>query len=205
MIVTHTNNATQDMHELISQAFKYVAVVGPHVEAGHYDLLTSNGEHIVPQTWKSQVKPGWRIEMKLWPMLRESYAYTPAYPPTESGIPNDLTVYKRSPLASATLRSSIENAKASTLLAAEQAKSTSIPMLRLKDAVGRLYSFPFEKCRTKAQIGALIIDAFRHVEVIGTHVLAGRYDLISPAGYIILASVWEKVSRNLLPYSFVCM
>lgn len=160
------------MHELISQTFKYVAVTGPHVECGHYDLLTLNDEHIVPQTWKSQVKPGLSIKMKLWPMPKESYAYIPSGEPTESGIPDDLTVYKRSPQASTTMRRSIENTKASALLAAEQAKSTPIPMLRLKDAVGRIYSFPFEKCRTRDQIGELITDAFLHVEVIGPHVLA---------------------------------
>ena len=39
----------------------------------------------------------------------------------------------------------------------------------------------------------LIKQAFLHVEVIGSHVQEGHYDLIGPNEEIILPSVWEKV------------
>lgn len=39
----------------------------------------------------------------------------------------------------------------------------------------------------------LIKQAFLHVEVIGPQVQNGYYDLIGPAGEIILPSIWEKV------------
>jgi hypothetical protein len=39
----------------------------------------------------------------------------------------------------------------------------------------------------------LIRQAFLHIEVIGRHVDDGHYDLIGPAGEIILPQVWEKI------------
>ncbi|KAJ4181983.1 hypothetical protein NW755_010671 [Fusarium falciforme] len=39
----------------------------------------------------------------------------------------------------------------------------------------------------------LIKQSFPQVEVVGLHVVEGRYDLIGPDGEIILPSVWEKV------------
>lgn len=38
----------------------------------------------------------------------------------------------------------------------------------------------------------LIHQAFKHVDVIGPHVLDGHYDLHGPNGEIILPSVWEQ-------------
>ena len=34
------------MEELIKQAFVHVDVIGPHVQAGHYDLIGPNGEQL---------------------------------------------------------------------------------------------------------------------------------------------------------------
>jgi hypothetical protein len=39
----------------------------------------------------------------------------------------------------------------------------------------------------------LIVQAFLHVEIIGTSVREGHYDLIGPNGEIVLPSVWAKV------------
>ena len=39
----------------------------------------------------------------------------------------------------------------------------------------------------------LIKQAFLHVDVLGPHVMEGRYDLMGPDGEIILPSVWGKV------------
>ncbi|XDG05960.1 hypothetical protein ABKA04_005575 [Annulohypoxylon sp. FPYF3050] len=40
----------EGMEELIKQAFLHVDIIGPHVQAGHYDLIGPNGEIILPQT-----------------------------------------------------------------------------------------------------------------------------------------------------------
>jgi hypothetical protein len=84
--------------------------------------------------------------------------------------------------------------------------------IKLKDAVGRKFSFPFHLCSTWAVSLAsargslikltscflqgmeeLIKQAFVHVDVIGPHVLEGHYDLIGPNGEIILPQVWETM------------
>ncbi|TAQ88913.1 hypothetical protein B7494_g2761 [Chlorociboria aeruginascens] len=56
------------MEELIKQAFLHVDVIGPHVEAGHYDLVGPNGEIILPQVWETMIEPDWSITMLMWPM-----------------------------------------------------------------------------------------------------------------------------------------
>ncbi|KAF1952002.1 hypothetical protein CC80DRAFT_423495, partial [Byssothecium circinans] len=45
------------MEELIKQAFLHVDVIGPHVHEGHYDLVDSKGEIILPQVWESMIQP----------------------------------------------------------------------------------------------------------------------------------------------------
>ncbi|PQE06220.1 kinetoplast-associated kap protein [Rutstroemia sp. NJR-2017a BBW] len=62
--------------------------------------------------------------------------------------------------------------------------------IRLKDAVGRTFAFPFYLCSTWAA-KKLIKQAFIHVEFFGPLVQEGRYDLLGPDGEIILPQVWE--------------
>lgn len=50
--------------------------------------------------------------------------------------------------------------------------------IRFKDAVGRIFVFPWEKAKTREGIEHLIRVAFAHVDVIGLHVNAGHYDLM---------------------------
>lgn len=59
------------MEELIKQAFLHVDVIGPHVQAGHYDLLGPDGEIILPQVWDKVIEPDWAITMHMWPMDRQ--------------------------------------------------------------------------------------------------------------------------------------
>lgn len=56
------------MEELIKQAFIHVDVIGPHVQAGHYDLIGPNGEIILPQVWEKVIEPDWAVTMHMWPM-----------------------------------------------------------------------------------------------------------------------------------------
>lgn len=58
------------MEELIKQAFSHVDVIGPHVQAGHYDLIGPNGEIILPQIWDKVIEPDWAVTMHMWPMDR---------------------------------------------------------------------------------------------------------------------------------------
>lgn len=56
------------MEDLIKQAFLHVEGIGPHVQAGHYDLIGPDGEIILPIVWDKMVQPGWQIDMRMWPM-----------------------------------------------------------------------------------------------------------------------------------------
>ncbi|KAJ1326622.1 neural Wiskott-Aldrich syndrome protein [Microdochium nivale] len=49
--------------------------------------------------------------------------------------------------------------------------------IRFRDAVGRLYVFPWEKANTWEGMRHLINTCFSHVEVVGPHVFSGHYDL----------------------------
>lgn len=106
-------------------------------------------------------------------------------------------------------KAATEAAAAKSLSSAEEKKKP----IKFKDAVGRKFQFPFHLCATwsvsicpdsqnewriiaesKPQgMEYLIKEAFSHVEVIGTHVEQGHYDLLGPQGEIILPHVWETV------------
>lgn len=74
------------MEELIRYAFLHVAVIGPHVADGHYDLLGPSGEIILPQVWESLVEPHWAVTMHMWPMPELTTAL-PDKPPAATGPP----------------------------------------------------------------------------------------------------------------------
>ena len=59
------------MESLIKDAFIAIDDVWPHVDQGHYDLLSPQGEIILPQVWETVVEPGWTITMHMWPMNEE--------------------------------------------------------------------------------------------------------------------------------------
>lgn len=181
------------MHELVTEAFKDMDIIGAHVEAGHYDICGPDGDCLLPQTWSNTIKPGWKIKLHLWPMTRQAYHFGSDCELNDSGWPMPGRVLKRNPPASTTLRRGIESFQAKMMAELEQKKSTNIRILRFKDAVGRFFRFPFESCKTWPGIESLVKQAFAHVEVIGPHVDEGHYDLIGPTGDIIMPSVWSKV------------
>ena len=43
-------------------------VIGPHVQAGHYDLIAPNGEIILLQIWGKVIELDWSVTMQMWPM-----------------------------------------------------------------------------------------------------------------------------------------
>ncbi|XXH01223.1 hypothetical protein Hte_007577 [Hypoxylon texense] len=66
----HLCKTWMGMEDLIKQAFLHVDVIGPHVQAGHYDLVGPSGEIILPQVWEKVVEPDWVVTMHMWPMDR---------------------------------------------------------------------------------------------------------------------------------------
>ena len=60
------------MEYLIKEAFTHVEGIGPHVDAGHYDLLGPQGEIILPHIWETVIEPDWTITMHMWPMNEEN-------------------------------------------------------------------------------------------------------------------------------------
>ena len=72
------------MEELIRQAFLHVDVLGPHVAQGHYDLVNSDGEIILPQVWEAMVEPGWEISMQMWPL--PDLSFKDEEPPGEPAV-----------------------------------------------------------------------------------------------------------------------
>ena len=73
------------MEDLIRQAFLHVEIIGPHVADGHYDLVGSNGEIILPQVWDTMIEPDAMITMHMWPLPepppKEEEKEKPADPP----------------------------------------------------------------------------------------------------------------------------
>ncbi|KAK0738145.1 hypothetical protein B0T18DRAFT_296134, partial [Schizothecium vesticola] len=53
----HLVQTWSGMEELIKQAFLHVEVVGPQVAQGHYDLISPDGEVILPTVWERMVEP----------------------------------------------------------------------------------------------------------------------------------------------------
>ncbi|KAL6812345.1 hypothetical protein J3E69DRAFT_376180 [Trichoderma sp. SZMC 28015] len=58
----------QEMEDLIKQAFSQVDILGPRVQAGHYDLTGPDGKIILPSLWEETVEPGLNITMTMWPL-----------------------------------------------------------------------------------------------------------------------------------------
>ncbi|KUJ23824.1 uncharacterized protein LY89DRAFT_572752, partial [Mollisia scopiformis] len=68
-----------------------------------------------------------------------------------------------------------------------------VEAIKFKDAVGRMFTVPFENCKTFEAMKKVIEEAFLHVDVIGPHVLAGHFDLIGSNGEIMLPSLWASL------------
>jgi hypothetical protein len=78
---------SQGMEDLIKQAFVSVEVIGPAVQAGHYDLIGPNGEIILPTIWEKVVQPDWNVTMMMWPPAEKGRP--PGFPPHPGFDPHD--------------------------------------------------------------------------------------------------------------------
>lgn len=55
------------MEDLIKKAFSHVDLIGPKAQEGHYDLINSEGQIILPAAWAAIIKPGASVSMVMWP------------------------------------------------------------------------------------------------------------------------------------------
>ncbi|OPB45354.1 hypothetical protein A0O28_0075640 [Trichoderma guizhouense] len=76
----------QEMEDLIKQAFSQVDILGPRVQAGHYDLTGPDGKIILPSLWEETVEPGLHITMTMWPLDKAPLA---GLGPKKSEQPHD--------------------------------------------------------------------------------------------------------------------
>ncbi|KAK5725932.1 hypothetical protein LTR15_004122 [Elasticomyces elasticus] len=60
----------EGMELLVKQAFMPVArdFLSEHVHKGHYDLIGSAGQIMLPQLWDTMIRPGEEVTMHMWPM-----------------------------------------------------------------------------------------------------------------------------------------
>ncbi|RMZ78209.1 hypothetical protein DV738_g4004, partial [Chaetothyriales sp. CBS 135597] len=87
-------------------------------------------------------------------------------------------------------------AKAEAEAAQEKAAAAKPPEkkkpVRFKDAIGRNYNFPFERCCRWQDMEGLINQAFQHIENLAEHVHSGHYDLLGPDKEIIMPQYWNQ-------------
>jgi hypothetical protein len=90
-------------------------------------------------------------------------------------------------------RAKLEKEKKKSAEQASKAKELAERQLPIKfqDAVGRNFSFPWNKCKTWAGMEELIKSVFKDDHTRREHVEKGRYDLTGPDNHIILPQLWE--------------
>jgi beta-glucosidase-like glycosyl hydrolase len=76
------------MEELIRQAFEHVEEIGPHVHAGHYDLIGPDSGIIVPSAWETTIEPDMKITMHMWPIPEPKEEPIPPPPDVDDYILN---------------------------------------------------------------------------------------------------------------------
>ncbi|PSN75115.1 hypothetical protein BS50DRAFT_478707 [Corynespora cassiicola Philippines] len=91
MFPWHLCKTWKGIEDLIKQAFLHVEVLGPHVLEGHYDLVASDGEIILPQVWETMIEPGMAVTMHMWPMPE-------SLPAKESSIESGTSSFTQSTL-----------------------------------------------------------------------------------------------------------
>ena len=59
------------MEGLVRRRFTSDDAIGSKVYKKEYDLLSPNGEIILPETWELLIRPGWVVGMRLWSALED--------------------------------------------------------------------------------------------------------------------------------------
>ncbi|KAI0187785.1 hypothetical protein F4808DRAFT_468407 [Astrocystis sublimbata] len=91
----HMVQEWQDMKQFIKQMFLHVEIIGPHVQAGHYDIINPRGNFVLPQAWKYSIRPTESYTMHMWPM--EPTQKGVRVLPTRAGPPPGKTVHPPPP------------------------------------------------------------------------------------------------------------
>ncbi|KAK4936959.1 hypothetical protein LTR10_022269 [Elasticomyces elasticus] len=91
--------------------------------------------------------------------------------------------------AAAKAKAEAEEAEKKAAAAAPAEKKAPV---RFKDAIGRSFKFPWERCCRWRDMESLINQAFAHIDNLAEHVMHGRYDLIGPDKEIIMPNYWES-------------
>ncbi|KAF2674522.1 hypothetical protein BT63DRAFT_12856 [Microthyrium microscopicum] len=63
----HLCKSWKGMEQLVQQAFLQFGPISQHVVDGHFDLISSDGNVILPKVWEIMVKPDMAISMHMWP------------------------------------------------------------------------------------------------------------------------------------------
>ena len=58
------------MENLIKRSFSHVESVDSRIFRGRYDILSPEGEIILPEIWDSVIRPGWVVELRFWDFRR---------------------------------------------------------------------------------------------------------------------------------------
>lgn len=100
--------------------------VGWYVSDGCYDILDEGGNILMPHTIRSSIEPGSRLGMRIW---------------AKPEIDHNLLIAQKEAIQKS---KAIANYLAMGDGEAEEKKET----IKLKDALGRTYTFPFDLCKT---------------------------------------------------------
>lgn len=65
-------NLLQGMHELVQEAYWHFSPLHPQVKAGCYDLVSSDGQILIPSAWDKLIRPNMEITMVMWPPDEEA-------------------------------------------------------------------------------------------------------------------------------------
>lgn len=79
------------MRDLIEKAFMHVDFLAEHVQRGHYDISSPDGEIILPSVWETMIKPGWKVSMVMWQLDEASH-----HPPNHSRLRQKSELHKNS-------------------------------------------------------------------------------------------------------------
>ncbi|KAL0936379.1 uncharacterized protein CTRU02_208594 [Colletotrichum truncatum] len=70
-------------------------------------------------------------------------------------------------------------------------------LIHLNDAVGRKFILPFQKAKTWEGLTSYLNEAFKHVDIVGPHVMEGHFDIVSKdlGDVILLPSIWGDLVK----------
>ncbi|KAK5708837.1 hypothetical protein LTR17_020324 [Elasticomyces elasticus] len=183
----------EGMELLIKQAFMPVPrdFLSEHVHKGHYDLIGSDGQIMLPQLWDTIIRPGEEVKMHMWSFSEDVVNAGSQHEATHSPrlSEHDLAV-------SESAREKRQQGQEYPDNEHERGMDDRLEApIKLNDALGRTLTFPWQISKTWKGMASLIEQAFMPVAdgPLSEHVRKGHYDLTGPNDQIILPQAWESV------------